>query len=261
MSYSADYVTRDVIVRNDVAHVGNCFLKWAGSKDQAIRFLDSVIAHIDPSRSRKRPADDSMYGGYDMSSTSVAKAPRMDVLSDIDLMESHYGEEPPGEFTIGVLIPNDMGLSSHIIGRQGTGVGDIRRKSGCRSQLERAELMPPNVPDRHVFMMGTVRALVHGYQLLLLRMSERRESAAAYSDTLKLVLPTELIAHLIGKAGVVIKRIQAESGARTHLQTEEDMYKSGYFYGRTMSITGDLRERCHALLLILRQIASDRAFP
>ena len=80
-------------------------------------------------------------------------------------------------------------------------------------------------------------------------------------DLTKIVIPNELCAHLIGKAGVIIKKIQLDSGARTQVQTEEEMFQLSSYYGRAIMITGTLRQRCLAIYLILRQIMQDRDLP
>ena len=73
-------------------------------------------------------------------------------------------------------------------------------------------------------------------------------------DVLKMVVPTELCAPLIGRGGVVIKKIQTDSGAHTHVQSEEDMRQMGHFFGRAIHITGGYRQRCHAMYLLLKQV-------
>eukprot|EP01042_Synura_sphagnicola_P003612 gene3612-4494_t len=86
-------------------------------------------------------------------------------------------------------------------------------------------------------------------------MEEKADNIPANAlDALKAVVPNELVSKLIGKSGNVIKRIQSESGARTVFQTEEEMIQTTYFYGRTVTITGTVRQRCHALYLIYRQM-------
>jgi hypothetical protein len=48
-------------------------------------------------------------------------------------------------------------------------------------------------------------------QLVLAKVTEKTK---AMGNTLKFVIPNDLVSHVIGKAGTVIKRLQLESGAQ-----------------------------------------------
>ena len=179
--------------------------------------------------------------------------------SFIDVIRDIYEEEASEEhsiITLGVLIPNDMGLSAYIIGKQGANVTEIRRKTKARTQLEQPKLIPPGVIERNIFFMGTIRAVCEAYQHVFSRIVSKADTLpAGCLDDMKMIIPTELSALLIGKAGVSIKKIQSESGARTHVQSEDEMIQSCHYYGRVIVISGTLRQRCHAVYLILKNVS------
>ena len=181
-----------------------------------------------------------------------------EMMSFTDVIRDIYDDDSSNEsiiMTLAVLIPNDIGLSAYIIGKQGSNVADIRKRTKARTQLEQSKLIPPGVVERNVFFMGTIRSICEAYQHVFARIISKAETLpAGCLDDLKMVIPTELSAMLIGRAGVSIKKIQSESGARTHLQSEDEMIQTGHYYGRVIIISGTLRQRCHAMYLILKNV-------
>jgi hypothetical protein len=212
-----------------------------------------TIAASLSSPARTRALSSPSLSFHDNRNTVNEMMPFTDVIRDI------YDDDASNEsiiMTLAVLIPNDMGLSAYIIGKQGANVADIRRKTKARTQLEQPKLIPPGVTERNVFFMGTIRSICEAYQHVFARIISKAETLpAGCLDDLKMVIPTELSALLIGKAGVSIKKIQAESGARTHLQSEDEMMQTGHYYGRVIIISGTLRQRCHAMYLILKNVS------
>jgi hypothetical protein len=178
----------------------------------------------------------------------------------IDVIKDIYDDESSHEtsiITLAALIPNDMGLSAYIIGKQGANVAEIRRKTKARTQLEQPKLIPPGITERNIFFMGTIRSVCEAYQHVFARIVTKAETLpAGCLDDMKMVIPSELSALLIGKGGVNIKKIQSESGARTHVQSEDEMIQSGHYYGRAITISGTFRQRCHAMYLILKNVTS-----
>jgi hypothetical protein len=179
--------------------------------------------------------------------------------SFVDHIRDLYDDDACNEsltITLAVLIPNDMGLSAYIIGKHGANVAEIRRRTKARTQLEQPKVIPSGVTERNIFFMGTIRAVCEAYQHVYTRIVSKADTLpSGCLDDLRMVIPTELSALLIGKGGVNIKKIQAESGTRTHLQSEEEMMQRGHCYGRVILISGSLRQRCHAMLLILKNVS------
>ena len=77
---------------------------------------------------------------------------------------------------------------------------------------------------------------------------------SSVGDELMMVVPSNLCAPLIGRGGVVMKKMNVESGAHAHVQSEEEMRQMGHFFGRTIHLSGTYRQRCHAMYLLLKQV-------
>eukprot|EP01041_Mallomonas_annulata_P002595 gene2595-5074_t len=262
-------LSSEVLALWDTQGAAQFFLKFCGSKTTAVQFLETMIDHIDSNvaanRKRSNPDNGSSPANnktLKMSSPSNVYGPSEgggdDAVSDVYVNDQCDAEV----LTMVVITPNDIGISSHLIGKQGSNVADIRKRTSCKVQLERIEQVPPNSMDRNVMVTGKVKDLISAYQLIQKRIDEKVESAMGFqTDVTKLVIPNELVAHVIGKSGVIIKKIQSDSGARTQVHTEEEMMMSSSYYGRTIIISGTTRQRCYAIYLILRQIAVDRSIP
>jgi hypothetical protein len=208
----------------------------------------------------RRASDQIHSQGPDSSQAGGDRGENSSPDSFVDVLRDVYDDDSMNEtqtITLDILIPNDMGLSAYIIGRHGTHVAEIRRRTKSRTQLELPSLIPPGMTERNIFFMGTVRAVCEAYQHVYSRIVTKADTLpSGCLDDLRMVIPTELSALVIGKGGVSIKKIQAESGARTHLQSEEEMIQRGHSYGRVMLISGTLKQRCHAMYLILKNVSS-----
>merc|ERR1712232_658861 len=77
-----------------------------------------------------------------------------------------------------------------------------------------------------------------------------------HQELLKMVVPNEIVRHLIGKGGANINKLQRESGARIQVEPEASMFPGNV--GRTVNIHGTMACRCMAQYLISRQIVEDR---
>jgi len=256
----------------DTQAASDFFVKYCGSKTTAIQFLESTIEHIDPTfANRKRQLSDPDPGAAAKASRSENEGRdpygppgTYDIVQADDAIADRYVNDSIDmeSLTLAILTPNDIGLSSHMIGKQGSNVVDIRKRTNVKIQLERVETVPLNATDRNVFFTGKLKDLCRAYQLMQKKMDEKFDAPNyGQQDLTKIVVPNELCAHLIGKAGVIIKKIQLDSGARTQVQTEEEMFQLSSYYGRAILITGTLRQRCLAVYFILRQIMSDRDLP
>lgn len=289
---SSTDLLHSLVTINDIPSLATLFLTLCDSKENAIKLLESIILEIDPIQEikKKRPLvydEDVIEQFTDEHSTKIPR-PEDEKLSEIvennivdlyknqvnvhdnnierlditftDVIRDIYDDDASNEsylMTLAVLIPNDMGLSAYIIGKQGANVAEIRRKTKAKTQLEQPKLIPPGITERNIFFMGTVRGICEAYQHVFARIISKADTLpAGCLDDLRMVIPTELSALLIGKGGVSIKKIQSESGARTHLQSEDEMVQSGHYYGRILVISGTLRQRCHAMYLILKNVRS-----
>jgi transcription antitermination factor NusA-like protein len=251
----------EAITMSDTDRASNFFVKYCGSREAAVNFLENMIDVIDPSLSIKKRLR-SQKDVEALAKSSSSSKPIGPVDSDL-IADLYHGDSVDSTLhTFILLAPNEIGINSHMIGKSGSGVGEIKNKTGIRVQLERADGIPPHVFDRNVFFTGELKSICYAFQLMHNRIAEKADGPyQSVLDATKIVVPSELVAHLIGKAGVVIKKIQADSGARSVVQTEEEMFQIGYFYGRTITITGTLRQRAHAIYLVMRQLSQDRDMP
>jgi len=239
-------------------------MQICGDSSNAVKFLEETIDIIDPASaaSRKRTfseiTQDQQHSKF-MKPIGPSEGPISragDIINEL-YVNDEIDERP---LTMVVLVPNDMSLCSHIIGKQGCNVTDIKRRTGIRIQLEQSNAIPLTAPDRNVFLTGKLKDLCYAYQLMHTRMEEKQEFNAILESS-KMVIPNEIVAHIIGKQGVIIKKLQSDTSARTQFQTEEEMFQSGYYYGRTIIISGQFSQRLHAMYSLLRQVAIDRFLP
>eukprot|EP01041_Mallomonas_annulata_P011616 gene11616-24320_t len=271
---TTNMLSSEVLALWDTKGASQFFLKFCGSKVAAVRFLESMIDHIDPQilSGGKRRLDVDSSSTETSTPTKVMKASnstttlvksgserKWDEIADLYLKDEFDNEM----LTMVVLTPNDIGLSAHLIGKHGSNVTEICSRSHCKVQFERADQVSPHASDRHVMIVGKLIDLVPAYQLLQIKMDEKMADIATgyQSGIAKIVIPNESVAHIIGKAGSTVKKIQSDSGARVQIQHEEEMSMNNVCYGRTVIVTGTMRQRSHAIYLTLRQVLSFRFVP
>lgn len=268
MSDGKCIITRDNISSNnpiDAVNVAEKLANICESRNVAIQFLEKVITALDPFHApKKRPL--AYEGKYEGESSNLKIARPEDCVGDssgieqphADVIKDLYDDESrldSATITLCVMIPNDVHLCSYLIGKKGVNISDIRRRTSAKTQIEQSQDIPVGCPDRHVFFMGTIRAVCEAFQLFLSRMMDKADSLPPTAlDAVRMVVPSDLCAPLIGRGGVVIKKIQTDSGAHTHVQSEEDMRLMRHYFGRIVNITGSLRQQCHAILLLLKQV-------
>lgn len=164
--------------------------------------------------------------------------------------------------TLVVQIPEEKSLISHIIGKAGANITAISTTSGSKVQIEKLGTRSADV-YRHVTFQGTVRTVLDAFKQLQSKASEL--SNGSFVDVTRFVIPSELVPHIIGRAGHQIKLVQDESQCqRIDKQVEQDLAQRTStvgVYGRTMTIFGEMYNRNYALYLILRLLAQDRSLP
>lgn len=140
-------ITREQISSNeaaDVTFVAEALSNICESKEAAVRFLDNVIAELDPSRvAKKRPLANEEKCDDPFSFLKVARPgsdespeehPDGDVITDLYDKES---KADTAMITLCVMIPNDVQLCSYLIGKQGANISEIKRKTNAKTQIER----------------------------------------------------------------------------------------------------------------------------
>jgi len=158
--------------------------------------------------------------------------------------------------TLVILVPGRAHIVGHLIGKGGAEVGRIEREMSVTIKIEAASKMNVQLVERSVCIIGTVGAATLAQQLVSHKVHEKLLSEGVQAEVLKMVVPNEIVRHLIGKNGANINRLQNESGARIQVEPESTMPPASV--GRTIVLQGAERCRTFAQYLILRQIAEDR---
>jgi transcription antitermination factor NusA-like protein len=158
--------------------------------------------------------------------------------------------------TLVLLVPGKAHIVGHLIGKGGAEVGKIEREVSVTIKIESASKMSVQLMERSVCIVGSVASVTLAQQFVSHKVHEKLLSEGVQAEVLKMLVPNEIVRHLIGKSGSNINRLQNESGARIQVEPESTM--SSGAVGRTIVLQGSERCRTFAQYLILRQIAEDR---
>lgn len=158
--------------------------------------------------------------------------------------------------TLVILVPGRAHIVGHLIGKGGAEVGRIEREMSVTIKIESASKMSAQLMERSVCIIGSVSATTMAQQFVSHKVHEKLLSEGVQAEVLKMIVPNDIVRHLIGKSGANINRLQNESGARIQVEPESTMNASSV--GRTIVLQGAERCRTFAQYLILRQIAEDR---
>jgi len=138
---SEDILLSDVIILKEHERAANFFLRYAGSKEAAINFLDACIDVIDPTRisiksDNKRDLSQVDSNNFPQPSKILKQIGPPEECAG-ELISDIYLNDSIDELSITtiVLVPNDMSICSHIIGKQGASVNEIKRRSNTKCQI------------------------------------------------------------------------------------------------------------------------------
>jgi len=151
-----------------------------------------------------------------------------------------------------VLIPGDVHVVGHVIGKGGAEVTRIEQESGASVKIE-SQVPRPLLGtglERTVVISGSIASCVRAQRLLDRRIRIRLESDGIHREVLRVVVPNEFVRHLIGKSGANISQLQNSTGVRIQVQAE-----STHPFGRAITLQGVEMGRSLAQYLISRQIA------
>lgn len=90
-------------------------------------------------------------------------------------------------------------------------------------------------------------------------MKKVAEKLPATAQTVKFVVPNELVSKIIGKGGAAIKKLQSESGAT--VQVAKDLATDHVPVGRNVVLTGNIRQIAVAHYNVMRMLVMDKEFP
>ena len=114
----------------------------AGTK----RPISTVLSESDHQNGNASQSSSTLFTGSN-AHTTLSLATGNDIISDLYMND----DVDTFNFTLATLCPNEMKLCSHMIGKQGANIADIKNKTGIRVQLE----SNCTFPERGVFYMGT----------------------------------------------------------------------------------------------------------
>ncbi|TPP56365.1 RNA-binding protein Nova-1 [Fasciola gigantica] len=149
-----------------------------------------------------------------------------------------------------------------IIGKGGEAVEKIKRQTGARLKMSKANDFYPGTVERVCVIVGSIRACMQLTDYIMRKVSERPEISPcsmpfAYGERhnqLRILVPNTTAGIIIGKSGSFIKQIKEKSGAVVHISQKS---KDLRLLERCIIITGDLDERRTAMSMILSKIAED----
>ena len=140
---SEDILLSEVVTLREHERAAHFFLRYAGSKEAALNFLDACIDVIDPTRStaksdNKRDLSQVGSDNFPQPSKILKQIGPPEECAD-ELISDVYLNDSVDDLTITsiILVPNDMSLCAHIIGKQGAGVNEIKRRSNIKCQIGR----------------------------------------------------------------------------------------------------------------------------
>lgn len=150
---------------------------------------------------------------------------------------------------LSVLVPNDKRMLAAVIGPTGCHVNEIHDITKCKVQVDL--LRPGNF--RHIFFLGTCKSAAQALQLVVNRM----ETKVVDVGKIIMVIPNQIVSHIIGKAGKFIKTVTSKTSTHIDIQAEQDLQISSELeYGRHLTIQGTPSNRMHACYILLRLVSS-----
>ena len=268
-----------VVERNDYKEAAEFFIKAKHGNDAAAQeFVRTVLSYISSTSAAELPSAESpdwdnqgRSGHYATSHDQAASHAQLAMNQHTSiLLQSGVPPRPPpivpisliGDeideraSTLVILVPGRAHIVGHLIGKGGAEVGRIEQKMLVTIKIEAATKLGVQLVERSVCITGSVGATTQAQQLVSHKVHEKLLSEGVQAEVLKMVVPNEIVRHLIGKSGSNINRLQNESGARIQVEPESTMTPGSV--GRTIVLQGAERCRTLAQYLILRQIAEDR---
>ncbi|CAH8458298.1 unnamed protein product [Schistosoma bovis] len=158
-----------------------------------------------------------------------------------------------------ILVPNVA--AGAIIGKKGEAIETIKRQTGARLKMSRADDFYPGTTERVCLIVGTLEACIQLHDYVMAKISKRPQNIAIITPTgvncmerhkqVKILVPDSTAGIIIGKFGNFIERIKEESNAFIQVSQRP---KDIRLFERCIVITGELKERRKAVEMILYKI-------
>ena len=175
--------------------------------------------------------------------------PPNDSLSEVDSKQTMNNPNMALKFLVSAL------YCGSVIGKGGNSITSFQRNADVVIKVsQNNDYYPGENRQRVVMVQGTVKNIMTAMNLIVNCISDEHETYTSNGIlTFKLSVPEMSAGMIIGRGGVVVKKINQESNARVSLQdrTIQDLYE------RILLLTGTIQEVLVATSLILCKMAED----
>eukprot|EP01147_Barroeca_monosierra_P010894 gene10894-2969_t len=149
-------------------------------------------------------------------------------------------------------------LVGAIIGKGGANIRELAQSSRAHIELERRDPRSAN-NGRRIVINGTLNNSVNAFRALVTLMAEndRELSEQAESEgqtSIQLVIPSDMVGHLIGRAGSTIKYIVTRTG--TELEIIPEQYPAQFSQVRIIKLQGTPRQLTSAFEIMLDKFSN-----
>lgn len=237
-----------------------------GDAAAAASFLRKTLAEVDGSSLDMEVLSTTVGVDFLNSSSSQSHSGIGDGLKKLEHLSFWGDEVDSNPATLVMLIPGDIHVVGHVIGKGGAEIAKIEVESGASVKIEAHSSNVPLVPqtnseslgsgnthERTVIISGTVVACVKAQRLLDRRLRSRLENDGIHREVLRIIVPNDFVRHLIGKGGTNITQLQSQTHIKIQVQAEASM--SPNQLGRAVTFQGMEQGRSFAQYLVSRQIS------
>ncbi|CAH8829059.1 unnamed protein product [Trichobilharzia szidati] len=165
-----------------------------------------------------------------------------------------------------ILIPNVA--AGAIIGKRGEAVETIKRQTGAKLKMSRANDFYPGTTERVCVIIGTLESCMKLHDYVMNKINERPQNITIITPTgincverhkqVKILVPDSTAGIIIGKHGCFIEKIKKESCAFIQVSQRP---KDIRLFERCVVITGELEERRKAVEMIMHKMLEDPDLP
>ncbi|KAK4474081.1 hypothetical protein MN116_003389 [Schistosoma mekongi] len=161
-----------------------------------------------------------------------------------------------------ILVPNVA--AGAIIGKKGEAIETIKRQTGAKLKMSRADDFYPGTTERVCLIVGTLEACRQVHDYVMAKISKRPQNIAIITPDgvscmerhkqVKILVPDGTAGIIIGKCGNFIEKIKEESNAFVQVSQRP---KDIRLFERCIVVTGELKERRKAVEMIMHKILED----
>ena len=167
MNNSELFITGDMLTAPENSIIcANFFVSALNGRESALVYLENLINTIDPLYLRKKRSineicdstaniDNKFMKSESGPPSALSTSNNQNLTIEhfhFDVLNGYHMNDSldAAAITLAIQIPNDKGLASAMIGRQGENINDIKAQTGVKVNLENTNLP---IKDRAVFFM------------------------------------------------------------------------------------------------------------